>query len=256
MACPAGSACRPSPGRRTGVGGLQQRSPAQRAGRDHDERQHHEDHQPGDRTRPPPRPAQPELPRVDAGSRQPDHQGQQRQAPFEDEQPHVERPPRLRIGAQPPLEPAVQHVPGDGLADDQVTGDHDPPRRPGRSRGGSPAARPCSCRRSHAGSRGRHDQASARSTASAPARSAGYSLVNSTHRPSAGCGEGQPDGVQPLPGQPEPGGQRRVGAVGEVADARVPQRREVHPDLVGAAGLQLDVDAGWRPGTPRSSRSA
>ena len=40
--------------------------------------------------------------------------------------------------------------------------------------------------------------------------------------------------------------ERRVGAVGEVADARVAQRGHVHPDLVGAAGLQVDVEQAGR----------
>ena len=57
-----------------------------------------------------------------------------------------------------------------------------------------------------------------------------------------GVGERQLRGVQPLAGQPEPSGQRGVGAVGEVADARVAYRRHVHPDLVGAAGLEPDVE--------------
>ena len=56
-------------------------------------------------------------------------------------------------------------------------------QRPG-PRGRSRRARPAGPARGH----GRR-QASARSTASAPARSAGYSLVNSTQRPSAGCGK-------------------------------------------------------------------
>ena len=39
----------------------------------------------------------------------------------------------------------------------------------------------------------------------------------------------------------EPFGQRRVRAVGQVPDAGVAQRREVHPDLGGATGLQVDL---------------
>src|ERR1700727_2992857 len=49
--------------------------------------------------------------------------------------------------------------------------------------------------------------------------------------------EAEPDRVQPLPGQPQVGGQYRVGPVEPVADAGVPQRRHVHPDLVGPPGL-------------------
>ncbi len=48
--------------------------------------------------------------------------------------------------------------------------------------------------------------------------------------------------MQPLPLQAEPGGQDRVGAIGEVTDAGVAQRREVHPDLVRATGLEMDLD--------------
>ena len=48
--------------------------------------------------------------------------------------------------------------------------------------------------------------------------------------------------MQPLPGQAELCGQRRVCAIGKVADARMPQRRHVHPDLMGAAGLKLDLE--------------
>ena len=47
--------------------------------------------------------------------------------------------------------------------------------------------------------------------------------------------------------RPRRRGQRRVGAVGQVADARVPQRRHVHPDLVGAPGLQRDLQQAGRP---------
>src|SRR5580765_8948622 len=53
--------------------------------------------------------------------------------------------------------------------------------------------------------------------------------------------EAEPDRVQPLPLQPDPLGEDRVGAVGEVADARVVQGREVHPDLVRPTGLEVDV---------------
>ena len=58
----------------------------------------------------------------------------------------------------------------------------------------------------------------------------------------AGMREGQAAGVQPLPGQPQPLGQHRVGAVGQVADAGVPDRGHVHPDLVRAAGLEVDIE--------------
>src|SRR3954468_21374379 len=54
--------------------------------------------------------------------------------------------------------------------------------------------------------------------------------------PRVGVLEAELHRVQPLPPQPEPAGEGRVGAVGEVADARVLERRHVRPDLVGAAG--------------------
>ena len=60
--------------------------------------------------------------------------------------------------------------------------------------------------------------------------------------PVAGVLEAEPDGVQPLPGQTQPLGERGVGAVGQVADAGVAVGGHVHADLVGAAGLQLDVE--------------
>src|SRR6478735_9815207 len=53
--------------------------------------------------------------------------------------------------------------------------------------------------------------------------------------------EAQAYGVQPLPLQPDPAGERRVGAVGEVADAGVLEGSHVHPDLVRAAGLEVDL---------------
>ena len=53
--------------------------------------------------------------------------------------------------------------------------------------------------------------------------------------------------MQPLPLEPEPARQRRVGAVGEVADAGVLQRGHVHPDLVGAAGLELHLEQAGEP---------
>ena len=58
--------------------------------------------------------------------------------------------------------------------------------------------------------------------------------------------EGQPAGVQPLPLETQARRQHRVGAVGQVTDARVPQGAEVHADLVGAPGLEMDLQQ--RPG--------
>ena len=56
----------------------------------------------------------------------------------------------------------------------------------------------------------------------------------------AGMLEGEPDACSHWRSA-QPGGEHRVGAVGEVADARVAQGAHVHPDLVGAPGLQLDL---------------
>src|SRR3954464_11603152 len=52
-------------------------------------------------------------------------------------------------------------------------------------------------------------------------------------------GETEPAGVQPLPGQPEVGGQLRVRAVGQVSGAGMVQGGKMHPDLVGAPGFQV-----------------
>ena len=51
----------------------------------------------------------------------------------------------------------------------------------------------------------------------------------------------QPVRVQPLPGQPQPFGEHGIRAVEPVADARVPDGRHMHADLMGAAGLEADV---------------
>src|SRR5664279_895762 len=57
---------------------------------------------------------------------------------------------------------------------------------------------------------------------------------------SAGVLKPEPDRMQPLALQAQPLGQHRVGAVGQVADTGMTQRGEVHPDLVGTPGLQVD----------------
>ncbi len=81
-----------------------------------------------------------------------------------------------------------------------------------------------------------------RSTSRACCRSAGYGLVISTRRPSAGCAKAKRPRMQPLSFQTKPFREHRVGPVGEVPRARVVQCGEVHPNLVGAAGFQLDVE--------------
>ncbi len=48
-------------------------------------------------------------------------------------------------------------------------------------------------------------------------------------------------GVQPLAGEPQALGEGRVGAVAEVADARVLEGGHVYPDLMGATGLEVDL---------------
>ena len=52
--------------------------------------------------------------------------------------------------------------------------------------------------------------------------------------------------MQPLAVQSESRGQRRICAVGEVADARVADRGHVHPDLMGTPGLEPDVEQARR----------
>src|SRR5262245_10552876 len=59
--------------------------------------------------------------------------------------------------------------------------------------------------------------------------------------------EAQSYRVQPLAGQAEPGGQGRIGAVGEIADARVVYGAHVHPDLVRTPGLQVDLQQAGEP---------
>ena len=169
----------------------------------------------------------------DAGGRQPDDEGEQRQPPLQDQQPHgrTTAGPRGRCAAGPRTGGAAR-------------GRRTARRRPGSRRRRPPPARPDRSRRRQPGRSVTAPQAqfSARSTASAPARSARV-VAGELHQAAVGgVREAEPDGVQPLPGDAEPGGQRRVGAVGQVADARVPERGEVDPDLVGAPGLELDVD--------------
>src|SRR5450432_207210 len=53
--------------------------------------------------------------------------------------------------------------------------------------------------------------------------------------------ESQPHGVQPLAGKPHFRRERWIGSVGEVADTRMPLRRHVDPDLMGATCLELDL---------------
>ena len=85
---------------------------------------------------------------------------------------------------------------------------------------------------------------SPRSTSSACARSAGYGDVNVTWSPVDGMRERELMGVQPLPREAEPGRNGGVGAVERVADARMPVRGHVHPDLVRAPGLEMDLEQG------------
>ena len=104
---------------------LRQRTRAQRPRGDDDEAQDGDGGRDGQRAGPRLRPAQAHGAGVHPGCRQPDHQGDHRQAPLQHQQPGVEGPPRAVVGAQPALEAAVQHVPDDRLADHQVPGDDD-----------------------------------------------------------------------------------------------------------------------------------
>ncbi len=60
-------------------------------------------------------------------------------------------------------------------------------------------------------------------------------------------GEAQRRGVQPLPGQAQPLGEDRVGAVEQVPRAGMAQGRHVHPDLVRPPRFQLDLDQAGGP---------
>ena len=53
--------------------------------------------------------------------------------------------------------------------------------------------------------------------------------------------------MKPLAFEAEPLGQGRVGTVGQVTDTGMAQGCEVHPDLVGAAGLEMDLHQRGRP---------
>src|SRR3954469_10006419 len=60
--------------------------------------------------------------------------------------------------------------------------------------------------------------------------------------PRVGVLEAEAYGVQPLPLEADPPGERGVRAVGQVAHARVLERGHVDPDLVGAPGLEVDLE--------------
>ena len=53
--------------------------------------------------------------------------------------------------------------------------------------------------------------------------------------------EGELVRVEPLAGQPQPLGQRRVAAVQRITHTRMPMGRHVHPDLMGSTGLEMDL---------------
>ena len=67
--------------------------------------------------------------------------------------------------------------------------------------------------------------------------------------------ETEPYRVQPLPGQAQRGGEGRVGAIGEVADAGMLERRTCAPGSGGSGRSPGAPRAATRPGTPRASRS-
>src|SRR4051794_39407331 len=56
-----------------------------------------------------------------------------------------------------------------------------------------------------------------------------------------GVGEAEPNSMEPLALQPEPGREHRIAAVHEISDARVVDGSHVHADLVGATGLQVHL---------------
>lgn len=68
-------------------------------------------------------------------------------------------------------------------------------------------------------------------------------------------GKGQRFGMQPLTFQSELGGQCRIGAIGQVATARMFYRREVHSNLVRATGFQVYVEQAGRHERLKGCRS-
>ena len=52
--------------------------------------------------------------------------------------------------------------------------------------------------------------------------------------------------MQPLPLKAQSLGQHRISAIGDVARAGMVQCGEVHPDLMGATGFQVDVEQACR----------
>ena len=127
--------------------------------------------------------------------------------------------------------PAPRRAPAAGIAD--------PPPR-GRA-GRPPRARPAS----DSSARRRVDLVGLsghRGCARAPAPGRrGRCVSYSTCSPVPGCSKPRRTACSHCRSRPEALGQGRVGAVGQVADAGVLQRRHVHPDLVGAPGLELHL---------------
>src|ERR1700746_1904455 len=56
-----------------------------------------------------------------------------------------------------------------------------------------------------------------------------------------GMNERQRARMQPLPLQPKFFGEVGIGSIGQVARARMVERRKMHPNLVGATGFEVDI---------------
>ena len=241
---PGGSACRPSPGRRTGVGGLQQRTGAQRAGGDAATKTStSSDDSPGDRARASAaasaaRPAPASTP----GAASQTTRASSGQAPLEHEQPPVERPPGAGVGAQPALEPAVQHVPGHRLADDQVAGDDDRRQRGGAEVGRS-EPRQARSRRAGSGLGAQHGQR-AGEVGRVLAGELDPAAVGGVRRSRAGrraATAGRRRAGRPASGRRRRSCRRRTGGAA----------RRSAPGSGGCGRSPAGRRPGWRPGTPR-----
>ena len=90
-------------------------------------------------------------------------------------------------------------------------------------------------------------QSASRIVSRACGRSAGYADSYSTYSPVSGCSNPRRTACSHCRSSPTRCGQRRVGAVGQVADARVLERGHVHPDLVGAPGLEVHLEQAGEP---------
>ncbi len=90
-------------------------------------------------------------------------------------------------------------------------------------------------------------QDSARITSSACCKSSGNGASKRISVPVAGCSKARLAACSHWRLEPESLGQHRVGAVGQVADTGVADRGHVHPDLMRASGLEVDIQQRRRP---------